>query len=127
MREMLFKAKRVDGKGWAEGSLLLPTTDNQKTMIVAWNGARFEVHPETVCQFTGLLDIHGEKVFEGEILEVDGGDEACNTTIYWDKDLAQFSDKRDFDGDSFRTHDGDMDWVYFTKIVGNIHDSPELL
>lgn len=70
MREILFKAKRVDNGEWVEG------------FYVSWshmNGVGYEyVHaiqgdhvpvlviPETVCQFIGKRDRNGRRIFDGD-------------------------------------------------------------
>lgn len=128
MREILFRGKRTDNGEWVYGYFWTMTYQPNFIRNTEYgHSTDHEVIPETVGQYTGLNDKNGVKIFEGDLLKVDGGDEICITKIKWDNELGGWTDNRDFDGDSFRCHEGDMSWCQYTKIIGNIHDNPELI
>lgn len=57
-----FKAKRLDGKGWIEGT---PICINGKPYgIMIGEKESPDIDPSTICQFTGLKDKNGKEIFE---------------------------------------------------------------
>lgn len=71
IKDIKFKAKRLDGKGWAIGDLL-HSYENGAIIVPIEGGGAFSVDPSTVCQFTGLKDTNDVPIFEGDIISFDG-------------------------------------------------------
>lgn len=73
-----FKAKRLDGKGWVEGSLIRSTTGIKERAYIVDNFSSMSdysvigVDPSTVCQFTGLKDCKGKEIFEHDLIHFVG-------------------------------------------------------
>lgn len=117
MREILFKAKRWrDGK-WVYGDL----NNLQDSVIIHWynNGCRVsdEVDPSTVCQYTGLTDKNGVKIFEGDILSYNGSREP----VIFNTDLRIPCFTTGIgSGSSTPLHPYKLSKRHF--VIGNIHD-----
>lgn len=145
MREVLFRGKKYetsvfDETDWVYGSLI-DSGNQEQVAIYPWiNGAstmsvrqlvytRMEgVKPETVGQFTGMTDINGKKIFEGDIVvlnedvkktfDVEDGEVKCGWGGFYVKDFSTLS--------SLNTL-ASYDCILRGKVIGNIHDNPELL
>ena len=83
MREILFKGQRTDNKEWIYGHYFTEVgrgIDNSKNVIIHFIKDNFGTQiiiPETVCQYTGLNDKNGVKIFEGDIFS-----EKWRTVVY---------------------------------------------
>ena len=126
MREILFRGKSEKFGNWIEGSLIIgrDLESGQLEYLIAPLSAYYtevkKVIPETVGQYTGLIDKNGTKIFEGDILKGVWGT-VCQV-VYDDCYLG------------FRAKEKDgmhncIDYYGLDKleIIGNIHDNPELL
>lgn len=113
-REILFRAKRVDNGEWVYGDLL---TEKPTLILCKENCYEYKVHPETVCQFTGLLDKNGNKIFEGD--KIIFGDEKIIQVVEWRN--GQVMAKQVGTVGSYIGL-GYCKWEEHAKITGNIHD-----
>ncbi len=145
MREILFRGKDKDDGNWYEGYYLqlhdttyccMPSDnvdeanrlnkENEHHYIVFeqmtdWGlpnkHLRAEVLPETVCQYTGLTNKNGRKIFEGDIInDIDYGIMKC---IYLHGSFVWYKE------DGFKIEC--MKYVPVIEIIGNIFDNPELI
>lgn len=135
MREILFKGKRKDNGEWIEGSLLVLDADSGYYFItepfksastlpvrdLIYNHTHL-VDPETVCQFTGLTDKNGNKIWENDILKMfyENGETDIGT-IRYTKECARFQYyEKNLIGYG-------IDITCDMEVIGNIFDNPELM
>ena len=85
MREILFKAKRLDNGEWVHGYIVRHPSAIQIGESSSWyihvppvdpddNGGVFNVDSDTICQYTGLTDKNSAKIFEDDKLSDKYGD-----------------------------------------------------
>jgi uncharacterized phage protein (TIGR01671 family) len=71
MREILFKAKRIDNGEWVYGQVIKVTPYKNKDGWRICTQDSWDMVPivtETLCQFTGMNNKNGVKIFEGDIV-----------------------------------------------------------
>ena len=145
MREILFRGKStIDGR-WKFG-YLAPITYNARQRGWAITDKGFtsdedvgmdcwvlheEVVPNTVGQYTGLTDKNGKKIFEGDILYYEFI--YSNPTVYvvtFEHGAFSAREYRKGEPEEIAYAIDDYEFgvcVEMCKVVGNIHDNPELL
>lgn len=128
-REILFKAQRKDNGEWVEGNLITnERNENQKYIGYIFDERNgiiedfdlIEVIPDTLCQYTGLTDKNGKRIWENDILELP--DEDGYFKCEWEEDTARFV----LNGDEFLF---DFEAYYGCEcvIAGNVYDNADLL
>jgi uncharacterized phage protein (TIGR01671 family) len=128
MREIKFRGKRVDNGEWVYGWLKQEynewyisdfyVNNVNETMLTD-----YEVNFESIGQFTGLKDKNGKyEFYENDIIE-NGG---AIWIIEWNEDKCGFIARAPIIGE-FTYIDFDCDIAWESKVIGNIHDNPELL
>ena len=126
-REILFRGARVCDGHFVNGSLVevngeCDSNESVPHIVISYGPDTFdwfEVVPETVGQFTGIMDKSGEELFEGDIYNM--GDDNIRYVVVWRN--CMFMGKQ-IGSNSYAGLD------YFEsdiKKVGNIYDNPELL
>ena len=121
MKTWTFRGTRLDNDEWIEGFYYINSALRPIMAVLPDEIGRsrwHEVDPATVGQYTGLTDMQGVKIFEGDIVEMAeeyGKIEYSETEAMF---LVVF--------DGWLT---DFDHYFGTdfEVSGNIHDNPELL
>lgn len=132
MREILFKAKRIDNGEWVQGAVLFHDTDtttifNQHMGDGSLQG--FEVNPSTICQYTGLKDKNGNKIWENSIVNHNGEYAPVKFGMYcssFDYGSYNFGFYVDFPEETFYRKELGY-WCRKVETAGNVFDNPELL
>ena len=124
MREILFRGKSIyDGK-WLDGDLY---HRNEEVLITNfYEGFNIAVDPSTVCQFAGMLDKTGKRIFEGDVLKDDWGKVY---EVFFNARNCSFMVKLEHATNEWETGNYRLgeDWSDTIRIIGNIHDNPEFL
>ena len=121
MREILFRGKTVCDGDWIYGGITWNPSKKKVFIHTEWDEG--EVIPETVGQYTGLQDKNGTKIFEGDIVHW----KKVPYFVRWDSKKAEFVFANDMEADYFVVGFNEHTTMKFCKVVGNIHDKPELL
>lgn len=136
-REILFRAKTTKknnpnhefNEKWVEGNLILcgdkayihPASNKiDVTGEIGRIIVMHEVDPETLCQYTGLTDKNGEKIWENDIAHIrSSGLSGYGVVKYQNGNLVLVDEKRK------RTYSLYGEWKI--RKDGNIFDNPDLL
>ena len=124
IREILFKAKRKDNGEWVVGDLL-HTGDVDAVLISDCYSQLYRCDSDTLCRYTGLTDVNGEKIWENDICIIEDGtlDEEDGCFICkWDDYAARYI----LDGNGLIADFDNVDTRY-VEVIGNIFDNADLL
>lgn len=144
MREIVFRGKDIDNKGWVYGALVQQQGHplGEKTFIISYlnyqhgdfsEAVIHEIDPATVGQYTGLVDKNGKRIFEGDIIQYDDNNDISNwcrgekAVVFclpgrFVARMAPFNEAR-FTNQNYINED----FSDVCEVIGNIYDNPELL
>lgn len=126
MREILFKAKRIDNGEWVEGNLISASDGRRAISETSGNWELYTCFPETICQFTGLCDKNGKKIWENDILmahlDESYPEDVTYETVEWN--VAGWVGHET--GSTDKQYLDEFDLEHY-EVVGNIFDNKELL
>lgn len=144
MREILFRGKRLDNGEWVYGGYGESLYPSHACIVQTHNGGAVlsgyecvEVIASTVGQYTGLMDMNGKRIFEGDILK-----KLCPVFKLGQRSPAgyrmvvgsvEWSENESEPGHwVLKTRDelGNSAAIIFCddfRVVGNVFDDPELL
>ena len=149
MREILFRGKRIDDEGvWVYGFYFNITQHDGKdtrhyiipfgadidfnTLLeeIYFERIQVEVDPETICQWTGLYDLNGKKIFENDYIHCVKEEWGNLFDRYIEMGYVEIkhgaAGLHRKGGGYYRPF---KDWLedYKLEIIGNVFDDPELM
>lgn len=142
MREILFRGKSTETNQWIYGGFHIwekrqvcalgndRLKDDEISCVITvnsfadWNMPRtmqaVEVIADTVGQYTGLTDRNGNKIFEGDIVNILTENEEIGVIVYEDGGFIVRADKFSID---FINNINGTD----VEVIGNKYDNPKLM
>lgn len=147
MREILFKAKRIDNGEWVEGHYYKmsetiycfkedyerkPVPEHHYILqerMTDWGlpnqMVQIEIDPETLCQFTGLTDKNGKRIWESDVVWLVYNGEEHIYQIVWDNSELDF--KATNGEENYGSNFEYLLCCDEIEVIGNIFDNKELL
>lgn len=127
MRTLLFRGKREDNGEWIIG-YFAEVNGIGAAIYDAIKSKFVPIEPSTLGQDTGLMTRYSllgtwKWVFEGDIVQLYDADNKYRYIVYWYEEQARFA------GRCIETGSGIADLTKYNvyKVLGNIHDNPELV
>lgn len=130
MRTIKFRGKSILTDEWFYGDLV-HSADKKRTAILVNDKDSYdecEVDPETVGQFTGLMDKNGKEIYEGDVI-------GCHNPrikhlIFYNEKQGRFMAA--LNGDIENDFIGlcgldDSRWTGSKNVIGNVYDNPDIL
>lgn len=134
--ELLFKAKALKGSRWIKDSSTY-ISDEAGVWLEEYSKKRgheiVRVLRDTVCRFTGAVDIKGINIYEGDVIMLLGFSEEDKTSptfievweIYFDEERRAFRKREAREDTPFDYNQREIR-EYRIEVIGNVHDGSKL-
>lgn len=121
-REIIFRGKSLNTNCWVYGDLRQDKI-RRKAYI------EYEVDPDTIGQYTGLIDKNGKEIYEGDILQ-DELDSRIRHIVKYDNSICSYTAWCPLVHDNWEK--GNMiskKWINECGkvVIGNVTDNPDLI
>ena len=136
MRTIKFRGKRLDGQGWVYGYPLekFQAIDAQPRIVIDTcrtftndgyhSLEQYEVLPESVGQWTGLVDKNGKEIFEGDMVKAENT-QNVGEIKYVHEHGSFLVYSHDENGAYYEYLDIGLCEKYF-EVIGNVFDNGDL-
>ncbi|MDO5337530.1 MAG: YopX family protein [Eubacteriales bacterium] len=90
-KEILFRARRLDNKKWAEGFYVCDLDTGECYILSGRHKEgksapeKWRVFPETLCRYSGFADKHGKRIWEHDLVrayEISSKEWMINEAVY---------------------------------------------
>jgi len=124
MREIKFRGrvKNTNKPQWVYGIVIPPQYSSWEDWTLFDGERRWIVDPETVGQYTGIMDSEENEIYEGDIISFPYRRRTETGAVYYVNGGYSVKNK-------VYLHDDELHSVVLFKeihVIGNIHDNPEL-
>ena len=120
-RDLSFRAKRIDGEGWAYGDYI------HRTDMLGYiddslpeDNLCYEVHPSTLGMYTGFQDSKWRRIYDGDILRLTGSYEETDGSMQPYEEIHKIVYMRG----CFYSHNikGFPYWPLLFEVIDGLHD-----
>jgi uncharacterized phage protein (TIGR01671 family) len=143
MRKNKFRAWEKSVRGLDGGGMMWQSDETFKDYVIGFDGSVYEKFKDSfagvsfdsyrdvsdrfvLMQYTGLKEMNGREIYEGDIVRYKLGSEWVVGDVRYDEYAARYVKRAEKIGELWDYKDLSS-YIGSTSVIGNIHEDPELL